>query len=94
MKLMKVHTARFAAVVEKCGQPEPYILWRKPDDDPRLKTLIASHHVLTVRQVNGGAPFGEVGLHPGKGASYLVFPKSLRRFEGKRIVGIKWDLVK
>jgi len=29
-----------------------------------------------------------------KGASYLIFPKSLKRFENKRIVGINWDLIK
>jgi hypothetical protein len=94
MKLMKVRTARFAALVERCGQPETYTLWRTPEDDLRLKKLIASHHIMTVRQANGGAAFGEIGFHPEKGATYLVFPKSLRRFEGQRIVGMKWELVK
>ena len=35
-----------------------------------------------------------VGFKEQKGASYLVFPKSLSRFEDRRIVGINWDLVK
>jgi len=94
MKLVKVKTARFAEVVERCGTPESYTLWRKPSDDPRLKKLITQNHIMTVRHQKGGAYFGEVGLREAKAASYLAFPKSLKQFEGKRIVGIKWDLVK
>lgn len=93
MKLVKVKTARFADVVKKSGEPESYTLWRDPKNDPQVKKVLASHHIMTIRN-NGGADFGEVGLHQGKGAMYLKFPKSLRRFEGNRIVGIKWDLVK
>jgi hypothetical protein len=48
---------------------------------------------MTIRN-GGGADFGEVGLYQGKGAMYLKFAKSLKRFEGKRIVGIKWNLVR
>ena len=94
MKLMKVKTARFAEVVDRCGQPESYTLWRKPADDRRLKKLISQNHIMTVRRGDGAADFGEVGLHEQKEASYLVFPKSLKHFAGRRIVGIKWDLVK
>lgn len=93
MKLVKVKTARFAEVIEKAGEPETYTLWRAPKEDPQLKKLVASNHILTIRN-NGGADFGEVGLHQRKGAIYLKFPKSLKRFAGKRIVGIKWDLLK
>jgi hypothetical protein len=35
-----------------------------------------------------------VGFFERKGALYLEFPKSLKRFADRRIVGIKWDLVK
>jgi len=93
MKLLKVKTARFAEVVEKCGEPESYTLWRSLKEDPQLKKLLATHYIMTVRN-GGGADFGEVGLHERKGAMYLRFPKSLKRFEGKRIVGIKWNLVR
>ena len=93
MKLVKVKTARFADVIDQCGEPESYTLWRSPKDDPQLKKLLASNHVMTIRNA-GGADFGEVGLQERKGAMYLKFPKSLKRFEGKRIVGVKWDLVK
>jgi hypothetical protein len=34
-----------------------------------------------------------VGFKEKKGATYLVFPKSLKWFADKRIVGIDWSLV-
>jgi hypothetical protein len=34
-----------------------------------------------------------MGLKERKGGTYLVFPKSLKRFAEKRIVGINWALV-
>jgi hypothetical protein len=93
MKLLKVRTVRFAEVVEKCGEPQSYTLWRKPADDPQLKKLLAQNRVMTVRR-GAGADFGEVGFHKAKSTIYLQFPRSLKRFEGQRIVGIKWDMVK
>jgi hypothetical protein len=35
-----------------------------------------------------------VGFKEQKGATYLVFPKSLKRLADKRIVGIDWSLVR
>jgi hypothetical protein len=35
-----------------------------------------------------------VGFKAGKGTRLLLFPKSLKRFENQRIVGINWDLVR
>jgi hypothetical protein len=93
MKLMKVKTARFADVVEKSGQPQSYTLWLKPAADPQLKKLLDQHRIMTIRR-GAGADFGEVGFHKAKSTIYLQFPKSLKRFEGQRIVGIKWDMVK
>ncbi len=93
MKLMKVKTARFAEVVKKCGQPGIYTLWRKLTDDPKLKKLLAQNRIMTVRR-GAGADFGEVGFHEAKSTIYLQFPKSLKRFAGQRIIGIKWELVK
>jgi hypothetical protein len=34
-----------------------------------------------------------VGFKERKRAIYLMFPKSLKRFENKRIIGVKWGLV-
>ncbi len=93
MKLIKVKTARFAVVIEKCGQPEVYTLWQKPKTDRRLQSLLKSNKVMTVRPTESGTDFGEVGFHQKPGARFLAFPKSLKRFEGERIVGIDWALV-
>ena len=49
---------------------------------------------MTIQRSDAGTEFGIVGFKERKGGSYLVFPKSLKRFEDKRIVGINWELVK
>ena len=94
MKLLKVKTARFAEVVEKCGRPEVYTLWQKPPQDRHLQSQIKNHRVMTVQRSDSGTEFGIAGFKERKGASYLVFPKSLKRFENKRVIGINWELVK
>ena len=94
MKLLKIKTVRFADVVEKAGKPEVYTLWQKPAQDRHLQSMIKNNRVMTVQKSESGTDFGFAGFKERKGASYLVFPKSLKRFENKRIVGINWDLVK
>jgi hypothetical protein len=94
MKLLNVKTARFAQVVEKCGEPNVYTLWQKPRVDRHLQSEIKSNRVMTVQKSESGTEFGIVGFKDRKGASYLVFPKSLKRFENKRIVGINWEFIK
>ena len=94
MKLLKVKTARFAQIVEKAGKPEVYTLWQKPAQDRHLQSEIKNNRVMTVQKSDAGSEFGIVGFKEQKGASYLIFPKSLKRFENKRIVGINWELVK
>ena len=94
MKLLKVKTARFAQMVEKCGEPNVYTLWQKPRADRHLQSEIKSNRVMTVQKSESGTEFGIVGFKDRKGASYLVFPKSLKRFENKRVVGINWELIK
>ncbi|HVF73146.1 MAG TPA: hypothetical protein VM940_16210 [Chthoniobacterales bacterium] len=94
MKLLKVKTARFTAIVEKAGRPEVHTLWVKPKADRHFQSLLKNNRVMTVRPTDSGTDFGEVGFHEKQGARYLVFPKSLKRFEGQRVVGIDWGLVK
>ena len=94
MKLLKVKTARFAEVVEKAGKPEVYTLWQKPAQDRHLQSEIKNNRVMTIQKSEAGSEFGMVGFKESKGASYLVFPKSLKRFENNRIIGINWALVK
>ena len=93
MKLVKVKTARFSQVIEKCGNPQVYTLWQKPSADRHLQSQIKSNRVMTVQKSESGTDFGIVGFKERKGATYLVFPKSLKRFADKRIVGIDLALV-
>jgi hypothetical protein len=93
MKLLKVKTARFAQVVKQCGRPEVCTLWQKPGQDRYLQSQIKNNRVMTIQKSESGVEFGMVGFKERKGAGYLVFPKSLKRFENKRIIGIKWELV-
>jgi hypothetical protein len=94
MKLLKTKTNRFAEIVEVAGKPEVHTLWQKPAQDRHLQSEIKSNRVMTVLKTETGREFGMVGFKEKKGVSYLVFPKSLKRFENRRIVGINWDLVK
>jgi len=94
MKLLKVKTARFAKVVDKAGDPEVYTLWQKPAADRHFQSLNKNNRLMTIQKSQSGTDFGLVGFKERKGASYLVFPKSLKRFADKRIVGINWDLVR
>ncbi len=94
MKLLKVKKARFSQVVEKAGKPEVYTLWQKPSADRHFQSQIKNNRVMTIQKSDSGSEFGMVGFKERKGASYLVFPKSLKRFENERIVGVNWELVK
>jgi hypothetical protein len=94
MKLLRVKTSRFRAVIEKCGTPEVYTLWLKPKTDRRFQSLLKNNRVMTIRPSEAGTDFGVVGFCKGNAARYLAFPKSVKRFEGERIVGIDWTLVR
>jgi hypothetical protein len=93
MKLLKVKTARFSQAVEKCGESEVYTLWQTPAADRHFQSQIKNNRVMTIQKGASGTEFGIVGFKERKGATYLVFPKSLKRFADKRIVGINWALI-
>jgi hypothetical protein len=90
-----VKTARFAKVVEKCGNPENHLVLIEPAKDRALQQAVKTHRVMTVMQEVAGskADRGEVGFEPGPGRQFLVFPIFLRAFAGRAIVGIKYDLL-
>jgi hypothetical protein len=94
MKVLKTKTIRFSEIVEKAGKPEVYTLWQKPKADKHFQSLLKNNRVTTILQSEGGSDFGLVGFREEKGARYLVFPKPLKRFIDRRIIGIKWDLVR
>ena len=93
MKLLKAKTVRFSQVVEKCGGPQVYTLWQKPAADRHFQAQIKNSRIVTIQKSESGTDFGIAGFKERKGATYLVFPKSLKRFADKRIVGIDWALV-
>jgi hypothetical protein len=93
VKLLKVKTTRFAEVVEKAGAPEVYTLWRKPREDRHFQSLIKNNRVMTILPGESRTDIGQVGFEERKGATYLDFPKSLKRFSDRRIIGIKWNAV-
>ena len=93
MRLLKVKTTRFAEVVEKSGKPQVYTLWQKPSKDRHLQSQLKNYRVMTILKNESGTDFGIVGLKESKDARYLIFPKSLKRFAEKRIIGINWDAV-
>jgi len=93
MKLLKVKTARFSQVFRTCGKPQVYTLWQKPSADRHFQSELKKNRVMTIQKSESGTDFGVVGFKERKGATYLVFPKSLKPFANKRVIGINWALV-
>jgi hypothetical protein len=94
MKLLKTKTARFAQVIEECGKPQVYTLWQKPSADRHLQAALKKNRVMTILKSESETDFGVAGFKENKGTTYLVFPKSLKQFVDKRVVGIDWTLVR
>jgi len=94
MKLLKTKTARFAQVIEECGKPGVYTLWQKPSTDRHLQAELKKNRVMTILKTENGTDFGIAGFKESKGATYLVFSKSLKPFVDKRVVGIDWTRVR
>src|SRR5688572_18920909 len=90
-----VKTVRFSQVVKRGGEPETYLVLKKPAQDKTLQAAIKAHRVMTVFQETVGTKtdHGKVGFEEGRSRQYLVFPKSIRAFEGRKVVGIKYDLL-
>jgi hypothetical protein len=86
-------TVRFTQLVKECGRPEPVTLWTDLRKDPEFQSALRANRIMTVIQQTVGThqDFGLVGFHRVEHGAYWMFPKSLKSFEGKRIVGIKYD---
>jgi hypothetical protein len=95
MTSSKTATVRFAKVVQAAGKPEVVSLWIKPERDKTFMSAVRQNRVMTVKQetVGSAKDFGIVGFLREKNVSYLIFPNSLKKFEDRRIVGIKYDLI-
>jgi hypothetical protein len=90
-----VKTVRFSEVVKRCGAPEAHLTLMAPAKDKPLQAAIKAHRVMTVLQQNVGTKtdYGTIGFEEGSSRQYLVFPKSLRTFAGRKVVGIKYELL-
>jgi hypothetical protein len=88
-----VSTVRFSKVVEACGKPDIHLLLIDPVKDKTLQAAVKSDRVMTLYQQSGSTDHGIVGFEQGRSRQFLVFPKSLKAFDGQRIVGIKYDLL-
>ena len=89
-------TVRFTQVVEHSGRPQVHTLWRPPDQDPELQRAQKGNRVMTIEPGSSGSKIdvGTVGFERDATlGQFLIFPKSLKAFDGARVVGVKFDLV-
>lgn len=88
-------TARFADVVKQSGAPEVYLLWVPPKEDKSFQRALKEQRIMTVHQelVGTKKDFATVGFTEEANAQYLVFPKSVKRFADRHVVGINYDLL-
>jgi hypothetical protein len=88
-------TARFSEVVARSGRPEVHLTWTAPAADRVLQAAAEKSRVMTVHQQVRGTKkdSGVVGIEEGRDAQFLIFPKSLRPFVGRRIVGLRYELL-
>ena len=88
-------TARFSDLVKQCGRPEPYPLFIEPAKDRTLQAALAAERVLTVHQetVGTSSDFATVGLTEERPGMLLIFPRSLKEFRERRVIGIKYELL-
>lgn len=88
-------TARFKKVVDVGGKPKTYLPFLPADEDATLTSALNENRIMSISRTLVGQrkDFGLVGLESGKGNQILIFPKSLKSFEGCRIVAIDYSLV-
>jgi hypothetical protein len=88
-------TVRFSKIVETAGKPSDHVLWIDPAEDTILQKAIKANRVMTVHQQPGGArtDYGTVGFQKNVAGQILIFPKSLKQFADKRVIGVKYDLL-
>jgi hypothetical protein len=88
-------TVRFSKIVEAAGKPDIHVLWIDPSKDSVLQKAIKANRVMTIHQQATGAKtdYGTVGFEKNVSGQVLIFPKSLRSFENKRVVGVKYELL-
>src|SRR5688572_9975583 len=89
-------TVRFSEIMKAGGTPEIYLPLSDPKHDRDFMRAVREDRVLSIKQEPTGTrkDFGIVGFVPEKYVSYLIFPRSLKPFEGRRVIGIKYDALR
>jgi hypothetical protein len=90
-----VKTVRFTHVVQRSGKPYVHTLWVSPEKDSEFARARKECRVMTIHSGGGKAEFGVVGFEADRpaGSQFLVFPRPLKPFEDRRVIGIKFDQV-
>jgi len=88
-------TVRFSKIVETAGKPIVHTLWIEPAKDSVLQNAIKANRVMTIHQRPAGTKtdYGKVGFEKKASGEVLIFPKSLRAFADKRVIGVNYDLL-
>jgi mannose-6-phosphate isomerase-like protein (cupin superfamily) len=88
-------TVRFSDVLNQAGEPDVHLLWIDPDKDKSLQKAVRECRVMTLHQFQGGkSDYAVVGFEKGVPGQVLIFPKSLKPFEGRKVIAIKYDLLR
>jgi len=90
-----IGTVRFSKIVETVGKPSVHLLWIDPEKDNILQKAIKANRVMTIHQLTVGTKtdYGTIGFEKNVSGQVLIFPKSLRSFADKRVIGVKYDLL-
>jgi len=87
---------RFGDLVRESGRPQTHTLWTDAKHDKQLQQAIKKNQVVTVIQepTSNKKDFGRIGFHEQPGASYLIFPRSLKTDDNDaRIIGLNYQLI-
>ena len=95
MDVSNVKQVRFGKILETGGKPEAYLAFSDPARDPSFMRAAKESRVVTIKQepTSKHKDFGIVGYVKEKYATYLIFPKSLREFDGQRVIGIDYSIL-
>jgi hypothetical protein len=86
---------RFGDLVRNSGRPQPMTLWTDPKNDKSFSKAVKENRIVTVIEdpASKRKGFGQIGFHAQPHAFYLVFPRSLPRENGSRVIGINYELL-
>src|ERR1044071_6275623 len=86
-------TVRFTEVLKACGKPRYYLPFANPRTDKTFTKAERERRILSLKQSPTGhqKDYGIIGVLRERHVAYLIFSKSLSRFAGKRVVGIRYD---